>query len=74
MCKTEKAAGTPKKHGTFRTKLFFSVIGCMLLLLVCCWILNNTMLEDYYQAQKKKDLAAMYTEIDTAYQSQSTLS
>lgn len=70
----KKGTDAPQKHGSFRAKLFFGVIGCMLLLLACCWTLNNTALEDYYLAQKKKDIAGMFTEIDTAYQAAPTQS
>ena len=52
---------------SFTGKLFCSMVGCLLLMLFFCSLMNRTMLEQYYQSEKRRDLAALYGEIDTVF-------
>lgn len=75
MDQSEKRKSDRKKpRGSFRVKLFFSVVGCLVLMLACCWTLNTTMLENYYFSEKKEDLSTVFAEIDRAFQDNDTLS
>ncbi len=56
------------KH-SINTKLFLWIVLLVLLMIGIVWLLNTLVLENYYIHTKKKDLASLYSEINTIYQS-----
>ena len=61
-----------KKH-SLRVKMTVCLIVMMIVSILFCWVLNRTMMEDYFVQSERKNISEVYTAINHKFSTEDTV-